>query len=761
MRLCYSHLFHVLQLSSRTSNMPNGSSRSHRSTKASEVSNQIVPYGSSQMLDQTGDMSLALAFPFENGGKIKRTDSFTSSIMSFFGQLKRGTSTFGKMDRRGNTGRELALTNQFPALSPMQINEIYKGAEKLNQILSASKSNGLTIEIEFAKELLQGAVNLEESLRMLVNQQKNSEFVVTPQKKNRIILLEDGVDDEDDEKTNTSEQKQLAPPIFSFDKHSKHSQTLQGKQNTSLVETNYSKGKKSNNAKQDVNISTLLPHHKRSKSCNAILEQNNKFSSVQSDPDMSRIPNVIAKLMGLDNLPEIVEGKHTQQKNSSSTEKTQGIAFNHTSSKGSEKKMELKTRQTDNSLPQKKQKVTEAPTTMPATQHKELGIDKNLKTRKAKSEVVVDNGIRALKVSNKGSMKKGKQIDSTMRVNFIKESQIIGAQEKGRRQDHTKNTEQKGTGKGSTNDPVLNNMLNQMEQVHGRSQVKNLLQEQKETNGGIHQFEQRHTNMQILGSKKIPQNHLGIQQSSLALKYVPYEEKHNKEQWPQLSEKQMLKSRSERGSETPTNSLSKPPHELLSSQKKQLFTDHLVSLECNLAENAVAIDSSPRDQVKGRQGILEVMAEKRVHTIADKKVQNTRKHKNDMLGKFDEVLTCKNEKMLQIPKHIKKQSSIMQQVIQRTADKFNVSKEVEREKVGISREPQTCIISSNTTVATTELSEVRCQPHKKDEIPPASYNHGGELESSQESKALISNCLVRYNCLMGTEQIYKYFLLKY
>ncbi|XP_028756626.1 uncharacterized protein LOC114715884 [Neltuma alba] len=751
-------------VSSRTGNMPNRASRSHRSTKTGEVSNQIVPYGTVQRLEQSGDMSLALAFPFENGGKIRGTDSFTGSIMSFFSQLKKGTLSFGKMERRGNSGRELASASQFPALSPVQINEIYKGAQKLNQILSASNSNGLTIDrqsIEFAKELLQGAINLEESLRIIVNQQKNSEFIVTPQKKTRIILLEDDDDDgnEDDEKTNTSEQKQLAPPVFSFDKRPKHSQNLQGNQNTSLMQTNYSKGKKLNNGKQDVNTSKLLPHHKRSssygsnmKSLNALSEQNNQLASVQSDPDMSMIPNVIAKLMGLDNPPEKVEGKYTQQRDSSSAQKIEGMTFKHTS-KGSEKKMELKSRQTENLLPQKKQKVIEA-STMPATQHKELGVDKSLNMRKAKSGAVADNGIKSLKSSDTGSIKKNKQNDSTMRVNFIRESRI-GVQEKGRRQDHTTNREQKGTVKGRTNDLVLNNMLNQMEQVNRRSEVKSLLQEQKETNGSLHQSEKRHTNMHILANQEMSQNHLGIQESSLVLKYGPREEKHNKEQRPQLSEKQMLKGRSQRGSEPPSSNLSKPPHELFSSQKKQLFVNHVVSLEHNLAENSGAVNSdrssisyydnlvrdevsnglhmqinemnkestqlsSPRDQVKGRQGVLKVMVERSVHKIADKKVKNTKKHKSDMPGKIDEVLTRRNGKILQIPKQIKQQSPIMQQVMQRTSDKFNVSKEAEQERVGSSKEADTCIISSNRPVATTEPSEVRC---------------------SQESEALISNYL--------------------
>ncbi|XP_054807624.1 uncharacterized protein LOC129309895 isoform X2 [Prosopis cineraria] len=762
-------------VSSRTGNVLNRSSRSHRSAKVGEVSNQIVTYGRGQRLEQTGDMSLALAFPLENGGKLRRSDSsLTNSIMNFLGQLKRGTSSFGKMERRGGSGRQLASTSQFPALSPVQISEICKGAQKLNQILSASHPNGLTIDrhsIEFAKELLQGAINLEESLRIIVDQQKNLEFIVTPQKKNQVILLEEEEEDVDDE-TKTLEQKQLAPPIFSFDKRSKHSQNFQGNQNMSLKQTNYFKGKKLNNEKQDVNTSKLLPHHKRStsygsnaKSQNAVSEQNNQLASVQSDADKSGIPSVVAKLMGLDNLPGKVEVKHTPQKGSDSAQKM-GVAFKHTP-KGSQKKMELNSRQTANLLPQKKQKVIES-TTMPATQHKELGVDKNLNTRKVSSEVVVDNGIRALKGSDKASIKKDKQNDSAVKVNFMRPSQI-GVQEKEKRQDHISNREQKGTGKGRTNN--LNNMLNQMEQVHGRSEVTYLLQEQKETSGSIHQSEKRHTNMHIVGNQKMCQYHLGIEESNLALKYGPQQEKYHKKQWLQLSEKEMFKARSQRGSETPSNNL---------SQRKQLFINHVASLQHNSAENTGALNSdrssisyydnlvrdevsnglnvqikemmkkescqlsSPTcqepEKVKGKRGIQKVMVEKGVHKITDKKVKSTRKQKIDMPGKIDEVLTRRNRKMLQIPKQIKQHSPIMQQVMQRTSDRINISKEAERERVGTSKEADTRLFSSNAPVATTEPLEVRYQPHKVDEMPPTLYNDG-ELQCSQKSEALVPNYL--------------------
>ncbi|MCI41155.1 putative leucine-rich repeat-containing protein, partial [Trifolium medium] len=86
------------------------------------------------------------------------------------------------MDRGGNLERQLASTSQ--TLSRVRINEISKGAHKLNHILRACFSNGVnmdTYSLNFAKELLQGAIDLEESLRMLVDLQKSSEFMITSQ----------------------------------------------------------------------------------------------------------------------------------------------------------------------------------------------------------------------------------------------------------------------------------------------------------------------------------------------------------------------------------------------------------------------------------------------------------------------------------------------------------------------------------------------------------------------------------------------------
>lgn len=119
------------------------------------------------------DLSAVLSFALENGGKLGRLDSAGNvSVLSFLHQIGRRDLDYGKMERRnGVVDRHQASSSRLRSLSNLHIEEISKGAQKLNMILSAC-SNGKNFDkysIEIGKELLKGAVDLEESLRMLVN----------------------------------------------------------------------------------------------------------------------------------------------------------------------------------------------------------------------------------------------------------------------------------------------------------------------------------------------------------------------------------------------------------------------------------------------------------------------------------------------------------------------------------------------------------------------------------------------------------------
>jgi hypothetical protein len=400
--------------------MVNMSSRKQRSVKSEgNSSNQIIiPYGKK-------------AFEHDNRGKLRRADlSFTNSILGFLQQIQRG-----KMDRGSNLERRLASTSQSQTLSLVQINEISKGAHKLNHILRACFSNGVnmdTYSFNFAKELLQGAIDLEQSLRMLVDLQKSS--TSHAQNKNRITLLEEKEDEEEDRRM---EKMQLALPTFSFD----------NKMQRPITITNSKEAKKIKDFQQK-RIST----------------NTSRAADISNQTvDKGRIPNVIAKLMGLENHPE----KDSDNSN---------IASSKHSAKGSSSTT-LKSKQIDNLI--KNQKVA-------------VGSFKNQKaTYYSESEVA---GIKALKGFDKASI-----INSSSRQNYVEVMM-------GRKQDHPHNS---GTLKGrSTNGNDVGQNLNNMHER--RSQVTNKhMQIAKEE----HTVTNKH--MQMNNENK-SRDHLVVQKSILS-----------------------------------------------------------------------------------------------------------------------------------------------------------------------------------------------------------------------------------------------------
>lgn len=207
--------------------------------------------------------------------------------------------------------------SQFPSVSQVHINEVSKGIQKLNQILGAC-SNGLNFDrnsIEVGQELLKGAMDLEESLRMLVDLQEASDHMIKPQSKSRITLL----DEDEDEDVKIVDQKQLDLPRFSFDKPSKNSYITKGTTKNDikqrLMALTYPDQTPKLHEKQP--HSTNKPvSHKRSASCAPDfknLDQKNQSSGTKSGSEKGRISNVIAKLMGLDELPQKEENKASRK----------------------------------------------------------------------------------------------------------------------------------------------------------------------------------------------------------------------------------------------------------------------------------------------------------------------------------------------------------------------------------------------------------------------------------------------------------------
>ncbi|KAG9440976.1 hypothetical protein H6P81_021141 [Aristolochia fimbriata] len=302
-----------------------------------QVSNEIVlSQGGSQGSKHTIDMHVALAFALENYGKLGTLEVHGNHSDRKLLDIRPMThNNFILSDKS-----HLVLPGGLPALSHLQINEISRGAQKLHQILKVC-SKGLNYDrysIDMGRELLKGAMDLEESLRMLVNLQEASECSVHSQQK-KIQLLEE--DEEDDTQDQVKAKRLLDKPRFSFDRPSTkplgsgaHEQKLLGSSAPQASPLNQQK-------KPSIfgsNTSNFLSH-RRTRSCDwnsqpdhtiigttkdfssekfptspglPTSASGNKFSEQKPlGPKMGkrRIPNVIAKLMGLEELPPCHEPK--------------------------------------------------------------------------------------------------------------------------------------------------------------------------------------------------------------------------------------------------------------------------------------------------------------------------------------------------------------------------------------------------------------------------------------------------------------------
>ncbi|PPR93976.1 hypothetical protein GOBAR_AA26694 [Gossypium barbadense] len=232
-------------------NRPNGGRR--------PVSNHIVPFG-------RGQKSVVLDFALENGGR--RDSTSNSSMFDFLHKIGRKQMDYGKMARRDS---------KLPDISRLRIEDISRGVQKLNHILGAC-SNGLkfdTYSIQIGQELLKGAMDLEESLRMLVNLQEDSKYSITQRRRSA---------------ARTDLKLRLKHLTYSSSEvtDSKHGKKVVSASVGSVTDTK-----------------TLV----------TFSEQNN-LSSLQCKQEKLRIPNVIAKLMGLDQLPGSVDSNVTTTKES-------------------------------------------------------------------------------------------------------------------------------------------------------------------------------------------------------------------------------------------------------------------------------------------------------------------------------------------------------------------------------------------------------------------------------------------------------------
>ncbi|KAJ0789820.1 hypothetical protein HanPI659440_Chr05g0207941 [Helianthus annuus] len=287
-----------MQRGSRHTKSMGGSKSTNQQLVPSRGSQQqIVSYSSRQhqRSETMGDLSMAFTYAVKHGGKLMNVDfsnaSNTNTMIDFLNQIGRKTFEAGNA-QNGTMSTSLVKHGASngvvaPALTTIQIKEISKGVQNLYEIIR-STSNGTNVNrysMEVGKELLKGAKGLEESLRMLVNLQEASEMMVKPQRKSRITLLEVDDDKEEDGRSKVVERNQVALPRFSFDKPSKKANSQFAVGSSKVPTYQWS-------AAGD---STVSPA--------ADTESVGSVSYAKPTSEKGRISNVIAKLMGLEEVP--------------------------------------------------------------------------------------------------------------------------------------------------------------------------------------------------------------------------------------------------------------------------------------------------------------------------------------------------------------------------------------------------------------------------------------------------------------------------
>ncbi|CDY52064.1 BnaA09g53360D [Brassica napus] len=272
-------------------------------TSGTEDSNQIVPYGRGRSID----LSKALAFALENAGKATRADpSGNASVISFLHEV--GKRSLGRSSQQHLCS---SSQQQLPMVH-VHIKEISKGAQKLNQIIKAC-SNGLSFRkgrysIQCGgEEHMEGAIELEQSLRLLVDiQQASSEYITKKQSQNRFKLLEENEDGEEEE------------------------EDVRNRNNRKIKEA----------AKTDIEMRLLALKNKHRR-------QTSGCEDTEHKPQKGRIPNVVAKLMGIGEFPE--EEKETKNNNDASIKSAESLTRRR-ATQSNEKIVELKDQRNSTSL---------------------------------------------------------------------------------------------------------------------------------------------------------------------------------------------------------------------------------------------------------------------------------------------------------------------------------------------------------------------------------------------------------------------------
>ena len=650
---------------------------------------------------------MALTFAIENAGKLGRTDSSTrNSMLGFLQQMGRRSAS--------SADRHRPSTSQFPAFSPIQIEEISKGAMKLNQILRAC-SNGLNMDrysIEIGKELLKGAIDLENSLKMLVNLQEASEYMVSPQKKkNRIKLLDEAEEDDDDSTANVAEEWKLDLPRFSFDKPSRksiqeygrtgHKQRLPALTN-STEHNNFNHDRQLVTASRSSSHSRSISYISNVKTPSTLSERKNQQSSSDSKSEKARIPNVIAKLMGLEKLPETENSTSTTQKNSSSKPKDERETIRRATQEEVTKIVGHKAKGAENLAPSKKQKVVEANKNSVVQNtsyvlHKERNVPAHLNF-----EGVIDE--EKLSWENSQGSKAVTRSEKAM----VRKEDVV-----------------------------------QLKQNASRMENKK----------------------QSSSSQKKSHSNVELQQPVVPRKSVPEERENNA--------KQILQGRKQKGSEIMSKSPSKPVRDAMNLQQKQPHSNQekLNKKSFKKASNAIQTERYPNGRVQENDLVRErssaelkvntdsnnwnpdqnlsprvqeseskkekprvppVMDEKAVHLPIIQKARLTRVHKNESPRRIDEVVARRNGTLKNMTRPPRHQNSILKEVKSRRVEKLRDIRPEEAEHR---------IIKSSRSTVNHQLKDLAPELLKEevDNTYTLNTSNADEHKSLREPESLASN----------------------
>ncbi|KAJ1702774.1 hypothetical protein LUZ63_002553 [Rhynchospora breviuscula] len=253
-----------------------------RKTKQSTLnasSQEIVPYRKerSPSMDNA-DVSMALALALSNTGKLQNIEVLSRTKVGTEFVTHRGSIHFSGKNSQFLSNAMGSNRNEFLFLPNF-------GVKKLSEMFSSysgSRKQRSSLAMELEESL--NAMELEESLNMLIMLQDASDYM-GGSNKNQVLLLKDKEENENSFKSKSSKQ-------IKFNSDKKSLSSYQRPVNSSRSVTS----KKENHLSEKTSSSSFM--------------NSNYSNSTRGNSDSKlRIPSVIARLMGLEDLPEPVKPK--------------------------------------------------------------------------------------------------------------------------------------------------------------------------------------------------------------------------------------------------------------------------------------------------------------------------------------------------------------------------------------------------------------------------------------------------------------------